>query len=329
MLVDEIVLAVAAGNGGDGVVRWRQEKFKPKAGPAGGDGGKGGDVYVRAVRDISILARYTGEKRFSAGNGESGHSSSKTGKNGDDLIIDVPVGSRVSDREKGRMVELLTPGELVCMYKGGKGGLGNEYFKSSTNRSPDRATLGRPGERGELFVELALVVDAGLIGLPNAGKSSLINALTRAQSKVGAYAFTTKEPQLGDFYGYILADIPGLIEGASTGKGLGHRFLRHIRRTKMLLHVVSLASADPLGDYYTILNELNSYDSSLARREEWIILNKKDLVNVDDIESIQKSFDKIGKRVFVLSAVTGEGVKDFSDALVAHLREAYNTAYIV
>jgi len=329
MLVDEIVISVAAGNGGDGVVRWRQEKFKPKAGPAGGDGGKGGDVYVRAVRDISILARYKGDARLGAGHGEAGHSSSKTGKNGSDLIIDVPVGSRVSDKEKGRTVELMTPGELVCMYKGGRGGLGNEYFKSSTNRSPDQATLGRPGERGELHIELALVVDAGLIGLPNAGKSSLINALTRAQSKVGAYAFTTKEPQLGDLYGYILADIPGLIEGASAGKGLGHRFLRHVSRTKMLLHVVSLASEDPREDYYTIIRELESFDKSLTLREQWIILNKKDLVDKELIDKVKKVFDKIGKRVFVLSALDGEGVKDFSDALVAHLRGAYNTAYIV
>ena len=325
MLVDEISLTVAAGNGGDGVVRWRQEKFKPKAGPAGGDGGKGGDVYVRAVRDITVLGRYTGEKRFSAGHGESGHASSKTGKNGVDLVIDVPVGTRVSDVEKGRVVELLTPGEQVLMYKGGKGGLGNEYFKSSTNRSPDRATLGRDGERGVLHIELALVVDAGLIGLPNAGKSSLINALTRAQSKVGSYAFTTKEPQLGDFYGHVLADIPGLIAGASTGKGLGHRFLRHIRRTKMLLHVVSVESENPLNDYYTILNELNSYDKALAHREEWIVLSKIDLINKTDLDKITKEFDKLGKRVFVLSTVSGAGVKNFSDTLVAHLREAYNT----
>ncbi len=325
MLVDEIILSVAAGNGGDGVVRWRQEKFKPKAGPAGGDGGKGGDVYVRAVRDIAVLGRYTGEKRFGAGHGESGHASSKTGKNGADLVIDVPVGSRVSDKEKGRVVELLTEGEQVLMYKGGKGGMGNEYFKSSTNRSPDRATLGRDGERGELHIELALVVDAGLIGLPNAGKSSLINALTRAGSKVGAYAFTTKEPQLGDLYGYVLADIPGLIEGASTGKGLGHRFLRHISRTKMLLHVVSVESENPLQDYYTILNELNSYDKALAQREEWIILSKIDLVDKAYLNRLMREFDKTGKRVFVLSAVTGEGIKNFSDALVAHLRGAYNT----
>lgn len=326
MFIDEIILQVSAGNGGDGVVRWRHDKFKPMAGPAGGDGGKGGDVYIRAVRDISILSRYTGEKRFAAGSGETGHNGSKTGKGGDDLYIDVPIGTSVRDRAKARVFEVLTEGETVRIYKGGAGGLGNEYFKSSVNRSPERATKGKEGERGELHIELSLVVDAGLVGFPNAGKSSLINALTNAQSKVGAYAFTTKSPQLGELYGYVLADIPGLIEGAATGKGLGHSFLRHIARTKMLLHVISLESEGPSKDYHTIRKELSSYDKSLTEKEEWIILNKMDLVDKDFIESARKDIDINGKRVFVLSAVTGEGVKEFSDALVARMREPYNKA---
>lgn len=326
MFIDEIILQVSAGNGGDGVVRWRHDKFKPMAGPAGGDGGKGGDVYIRAVRDISILSRYTGEKRFAAGSGETGHNGSKTGKGGDDLYIDVPIGTSVRDRAKARVFEVLTEGETVRIYKGGAGGLGNEYFKSSVNRSPERATKGKEGERGELHIELSLVVDAGLVGFPNAGKSSLINALTNAQSKVGAYAFTTKSPQLGELYGYVLADIPGLIEGAATGKGLGHSFLRHIARTKMLLHVISLESEDPSKDYHTIRKELSSYDKSLAEKEEWIIFNKMDLVDKDFIESVRKSIDINNKRVFVLSAITGEGVKEFSDALVARMREPYNKA---
>ncbi|MBY0309570.1 GTPase ObgE [Patescibacteria group bacterium] len=326
MFIDEITLQVAAGNGGDGVVRWRHDKYKPMAGPAGGDGGKGGDVYVRAVRDISVLGRYTGEKKFAAASGEAGHNGSKTGKGGDDLYIDVPIGTSVRDREKGRVFEVLTEGETVRIYKGGAGGLGNEYFKSSVNRSPEKATKGKEGERGLLHIELSLVVDAGMVGFPNAGKSSLINALTNAQSKVGAYAFTTKSPQLGELYGYVLADIPGLIEGAAAGKGLGHSFLRHIARTKMLLHVISLDSADPKSDYYTIRKELSSYDASLTEKEEWIIFNKMDLVNKDFIEGVLASIDIIGKRVFVVSAITGEGVKEFSDALVAHLREPYNKA---
>jgi len=326
MFVDEITLAVSAGNGGDGVVRWRHDKFKPLAGPAGGDGGKGGDVYVRAIRDISILGRYTGDKVFAAASGDAGHSGSKTGKGGADLIIDVPIGSTVRDREKGRVFEVLEEGEMVRIYKGGNGGLGNEFFKSSTNRSPERATKGKEGERGELHIELSLVVDAGLVGLPNAGKSSLINALTSAQSKVGAYAFTTKKPQLGDLFGYVIADIPGLIEGASEGKGLGHRFLRHIARTKMILHVVSLESEDPLRDYYTIRKELSSYDSSLTDKEEWIIFNKKDLANQSVIETLLSNIDINKNRVFVLSAQTGEGVKELQDALVVRLRESYNKA---
>lgn len=325
MFIDELTITVSAGNGGDGVVRWRQEKFKPRAGPAGGDGGRGGDVFLRAVRDINRLSRYTGEKHFKAGDGDPGHNGSKTGKGGEDLIIEVPVGSLVRDAEKGRVVELLSEGELVRIYKGGGGGLGNEYFKSSVNRSPEQSTKGRLGEFGTLTIEVSLVVDAGLVGLPNAGKSSLINTLTNAQSKVGEYAFTTKEPQLGEFYGYVIADIPGLIEGAAKGKGLGHKFLRHIARTKMLLHVISLESSDPVSDYYTIRKELSEYDSALSQKEEWIIFAKKDLVNQEGIADVIKTIDINEKRVFVLSVKTGDGVKELRDALVQRLQEQGGT----
>lgn len=320
MLVDEITLQVRSGNGGDGVTRWRQDKFKPRGGPAGGDGGRGGDVYVMAIRDINALARYTGEKAFSAGDGTPGEGGSKTGRRGADLVINVPIGSIVTDHEKGRRVELLEEGDKVCIYKGGAGGTGNEAFKSSINRSPEQFTKGRMGERGDLHIELSLVVDAGLVGLPNAGKSSLLNALTGAKSKIGDYAFTTKEPQLGDLYGYVLADIPGLIEGAAEGRGLGQRFLRHITRTKMLLHVVSLESETPLQDYYTIRSELKSYKNYLDEKEEWIILAKSDLVNKEHIESTKKDFDKIGNRVFILSAKSGDGLAEMRAALVSHLQ---------
>lgn len=325
MFVDELKIAVKAGDGGNGVVRWRHDKYKPMAGPAGGDGGRGGNVVLRAVRDLSLLSRYTGEKSLEAQNGEGGQNGSKTGKGGKDLVIDVPIGSRVTDHLKARTVELLREGEEVLFYKGGGGGLGNEYFKSSTNRSPERATFGKPGEAGELHIELALVVDIGLAGLPNAGKSSLLNALTSAHSKVGAYAFTTKEPQLGDLYGYVIADIPGLIEGAATGKGLGHKFLRHITRTKMILHLVSLESEESSKDYLTIRKELLSFDKDLGDKEEWIILTKKDLVNQDFIDATQKAIDINNNRVFVLSSITGEGVKELRDALVLRLREPYNS----
>jgi GTPase len=326
MFIDEIVLPVAAGNGGAGVVRWRHEKFKPRAGPAGGDGGDGGDVYVRAVRDIGVLERYAGVTGLEAQNGQAGHDGSKHGRRGEDLYIDVPVGSQVSDLERHRTVELLTPGEVVLMYKGGKGGLGNEHFKSSVNRSPERATSGRLGERGVLHIELSLVVDVGIIGIPNAGKSSLLNTLTAAHAKVGAYPFTTTRAQLGDFYGFVLADIPGLITGASTGKGLGHRFLKHITRTKMILHCVSLESLDPIADYYTIREELSLYKKDLDVKEEWIALTKSDLVNKEYSEGVKKELDKISSNVFVLSTKSGDGVKNFADTLVQYLRSAYNEA---
>ena len=321
MFVDEIRIKAKAGNGGDGVVRWRQEKFKPMSGPAGGNGGKGGDVYVRAVRDLSLLSKYTGSKEFKAKDGEVGRSLSQYGKASPDLYIDVPVGSRVTDMDRERSIELTKEGQVEKILRGGRGGLGNEYFKSSVNRSPEQSTKGRPGEAGEFHIELTLVVDVGLIGLPNAGKSTLLNVFTNASSAVADYPFTTLEPHLGALYGYVLADIPGLIEGASTGKGLGHKFLRHVTRTKMLLHLVSLDSNDPKNDYYTILKELSDFDKSLTEREEWIVFTKKDLISQDKIEDAVSDLDKNNKRVFVISAKTGEGVKELRDQLVQRLRE--------
>ncbi len=320
MFIDELKITAKAGDGGDGVVRWRQEKFRPKGGPAGGNGGKGGDVYVRAVRDLSLLSKYTGAKAFNAKNGESGQNQSRYGQNSEDLYIDVPVGSRVTDLGRGRVFELTEPNQVEKILSGGQGGLGNEYFKSSTNRSPEQSTKGKPGEVGEFFIELMLSADVGLIGLPNAGKSTLLNTFTNATSAIGAYPFTTLEPHLGDLYGFILADIPGLIEGASEGKGVGHKFLRHVQKTKMLLHLVSLSEEDPEKSYYTILNELSNYDKSLTNKEEWIIFTKKDLISQVKLETILKSIDTKQKRVFVISCKTGEGVKELRDALVLHLR---------
>ncbi len=324
MFVDEITIKAKAGRGGDGVTRWRHEKFKPRSGPAGGNGGRGGSVYARAVRDVNVLAKYTGAKKFEAGAGEAGQGKSRFGKNGDDLYIDVPVGSVLFDLERDRRYELLTEGETVRLLKGGAGGIGNEEFKSSTNRSPEESTKGRPGEVGNFRIEVSLVVDVGIIGSPNAGKSTLLNTLTNAHSKVGAYPFTTLDPHLGDFYGFVLADIPGLMAGAATGKGLGHRFLKHVSRTKMLLHLVSLDQIDPIYTYYTIRTELSNYDKSLSEKEEWIIFTKSDLANKEFIETVKKNIDKIEKRVFFISAESGEGIKELSDSLVSHLRTAYN-----
>lgn len=328
MFVDELEIYAKAGRGGDGVVRWRQEKFKPKAGPSGGDGGRGGDIYVRGVKDLNRLAKYTGNNEFEAENGVSGTRDSQHGKNGADTIIDIPVGSRVTDIERRRVFEVTTEGELVKILKGGSGGLGNEHFKSSTNTTPVESTKGRTGETGRFLVEVSLVVDVGFIGFPNAGKSTLLNELTNARSKIGAYPFTTLEPHLGDLYGFVLADIPGLIEGAASGKGLGHKFLRHVARTKMLLHVVSLDDENPLDSYYTIRTELEKFDKELLNKEEWIICTKKDLISEAEMKEKVSALEKNGNRVLVCGQDDPESYKILRDSLVAHLRSTYNTTIV-
>ena len=326
MFVDEITITAKAGDGGNGVVRWRQEKFIPKGGPAGGNGGQGGDVFVRAVKDLNRLSKYTGNKSFAAERGEDGRDRSQHGHDGADCYIEIPVGSKVTDLERNRVFEVTTVGEEVKILKGGGGGLGNEYFKSSTNQAPEESTDGKPGEGGEFLIEVALMVDVGLIGFPNAGKSTLLNNLTNAKSRIGAYAFTTLEPHLGDLYGHTLADIPGLIAGAASGKGLGHKFLRHVSRTKMLLHLISLENESVEEAYYAIRGELDSYSSELSEKEEWVILTKKDLANKEHIDSERKSIEKINNRVLVISEQEPESIKQVSDALVEHLRETYNSS---
>ena len=320
MFVDELTIYAKAGDGGTGVVRWRSEKFKPMAGPSGGDGGNGGDVYVRAVHDLNKLAQYTGNKTFLAVDGEAGMKDSCFGKNGDDLYIDVPVGSRIVDIDRKRTTELTVIGQTERILKGGGGGLGNEHFKSSTNQSPTQSTKGHPGEAGNFLVEVRLMVDIGFVGLPNAGKSTLLNALTNAKSRIGAYPFTTLEPHLGDMFGFIIADIPGLIEGAAEGKGLGHKFLRHVSRTKMILHLVALDSENPENDYYAIRNELSEYDKELANKEEWIILTKKDLVNQELIDTVSQALAKTKNRVIVIGQDDLESYKNLRDTLVSYLR---------
>jgi GTP-binding protein len=322
MFVDELTIYAKAGDGGNGVVRWRHEKFRPMAGPAGGDGGNGGDVYVRAVKDLNRLSKYTGNKQFIAEDGTAGTNQSRAGKNGEDLYIDIPVGSRITDTERNRTFEVLSVGETERILKGGAGGLGNEYFKSSVNRSPQESTPGRNGEVGTFLIEVSLVVDVGLVGLPNAGKSTLLNTLTNAQSRIGAYPFTTLEPHLGDFHGYTIADIPGLISGAAVGKGLGHKFLRHVSRTKMLLHLVSLEHENPVKEYYAIREELSQYGAGLSEKEEWIILTKKDLANKEKIEDVLQSIDEIEKRVFVIDQNDAVTIKNVQTALSQRLQQA-------
>ncbi len=320
MFVDELTITAKAGDGGDGVVRWHRMKYKPKGGPAGGDGGNGGDVYLRAIPDLNRLAKYTGAKTFTAKDGEEGRGRSQYGKGSEDIYIEVPVGSVVTDIERDRVYELFTAGEEVKILKGGRGGQGNIKFKSSINTAPEESTEGSEGEEGTFKIELSLVVDVGLVGLPNAGKSTLINLMTNAQSPVGSYQFTTLEPHLGALYEYTIADIPGLIEGAAEGKGLGHKFLRHVSRTKMILHLVSLEHEDPVSVYKSVKNELSKFDEALGEKEEWIVFTKKDLVNQEDIDKVISNIDISNKRVFVIAENDAKTIKNLKDQLIQKLR---------
>jgi len=333
--IDEIIIYAEAGRGGNGVVRWRQEKFTPKGGPSGGDAGRGGDFYLQAVRDINILSKYKAKKSFSALRGEDGSNKSLHGKNGEDFFLELPIGSIVTNMETEERWQLLEEGQKILILKGGYGGFGNEHFKSSTNTTPKEWRPGEDGEKGNFKIELELFADIGLVGEPNAGKSSLLNSLTNADAKVGDYAFTTLDPNLGDFYGYIIADIPGIIEGASEGKGLGVKFLKHIKRTKMLAHLISFdnlskGSTGMVNTYKDIRKELAKYDKklklseedSLSNKKEIIILTKTDMIN--DQKLIAKEiakFEKLGKEVFVISLFDDKMVKKFSDALVKILKK--------
>lgn len=318
--VDEMTLHARAGNGGSGVTRWLHLKGKEYSGPAGGNGGDGGDVYVRGVRDIGLLARYRGEKKFQAGDGESGQSFTMHGKRGKDLVIDLPVGSFVRNKQTGETYELLEEGEQKMILKGGRGGAGNAVFKSSVNRTPEESMPGSRGESADLSVELRLIADLGLIGFPNAGKTSLLNALTGAGGKVAPYAFTTLDPNLGALYGFVLADIPGLIEGASEGKGLGFKFLRHIARTRLLLHCTSLESDNPLRDYRAVRKELEQFENgALAEKPEIVLLTKADVKERPAIEKIKTQFKELGKEVYDVTILDDQALKALQDMLVRAL----------
>jgi GTP-binding protein len=318
--VDEITIQAKAGKGGDGVVRWLHEYAREFGGPSGGDGGKGGNVVFRAIRDVNALAKYKGKSVFRAKDGEAGGNKNMAGKDGADVTIDVPVGSVVTRKTDGMAYEFLTEGESKILLEGGHGGVGNARFKSSVNQYPTEATEGKEGEESALRIELRLIADVGLVGLPNAGKSSLLNALTNAHAKIGGYAFTTLEPNLGVYFGYVIADIPGLIEGASEGKGLGHEFLRHVSRTKVLIHCVSPESSDPFADYLTVREELERYGSELSRKPEIVFITKADLKTPEEMHAIGELFSARGVRAIPVSTLDDALLKDAADTLVSFVR---------
>lgn len=320
--IDEARIEAHSGKGGDGVIRWLRTKQTAWGGPSGGDGGKGGDVILVGVRDLAALANYRYEKKFNAEPGEAGQGELKHGKNGADMLLKVPVGTHVRVVDTGDEYEITKEDEQIVLFKGGWGGLGNARFKSATNQNPYQQTVGKPGKGSELELVLKIIADAGLIGLPNAGKSSLLNALTRAKSKIGDYPFTTLEPNLGDFYGRIVADIPGLIEGASTGRGLGMKFLKHVERTGILLHLVSADQDDPILAYREVRKEIEAFGHGLADKREIIVLSKTDLISPEEVKEKMKLLAKeTGREVTSVSVIDDASLKLFSDRLTIILAE--------
>jgi GTP-binding protein len=329
--VDEAVIDIAAGNGGAGCVSFRREKFIPFGGPNGGDGGRGGSVWMVADPNINTLIDYRYTRRFDARNGEPGRGSDQFGAAGDDIVLRVPVGTLVTDFETGEpVVELLVPHEKVLVLKGGDGGFGNLHFKTSTNRSPRQKTPGWPGEARKVRMELRVLADVGLLGMPNAGKSTLIAAVSNARPKIADYPFTTLHPnlgvvRLGPERSFVIADIPGLIEGASEGAGLGHQFLRHLQRTRLLLHIVDLApfdDVDPVKQARAIVAELKKYDPALHAKPRWLVLNKLDMVADADREARVKDFVRRLRwkgPVFEISALTREGLQPLMEAIWKHV----------
>ncbi len=333
--VDEATIEVLAGDGGNGAASFRREKFVPRGGPDGGDGGRGGSVWVEADRNINTLIDYRYARIHRAKRGENGRGAECYGKGADDILLRVPVGTVLTDADSGEFIaDLATHGARTLAAKGGKGGLGNIHFKSSTNRAPRQCTPGEKGEQRRIRFELKVLADVGLLGMPNAGKSTLIRAISAAKPKVADYPFTTLAPNLGvvrtdEGRSFVVADIPGLIEGAAEGAGLGHRFLRHLARTRILLHLVDIVppdpEADPVKDAKAIVKELQHYDPALFDKPRWLVLNKLDLVPEEERAAKVKAFVKAFKwkgPVFAIAAVNGTGCRDLvwklQDWLDAH-----------
>ena len=346
--IDEAKIEVAAGKGGNGAASFRREKFVPKGGPDGGDGGRGGSIYALADENINTLMEYRFVKRYQAKNGEKGHGADRYGKGADDIILHMPVGTLIIDDDTEEIIADLTyHGQKICLAKGGKGGLGNLHFKSSTNRAPKQCTPGEEGENRNLRLELKVLADVGLLGMPNAGKSTLIRAVSAARPRVADYPFTTLYPNLGvvridENNSFVMADIPGLIEGAADGAGLGHRFLKHLSRTGLLLHIVDIApfddNVDPVAETVAIAEELKKYDEDLYQKPRWLVLNKIDAVPENEREEkISQFLTKLGwnhpqpddeftfdlqtPRKFVISALEHKGTSDLVYAINRYLVE--------
>lgn len=332
--IDEAIIQVIAGKGGDGVASFRREKFVPRGGPDGGDGGRGGSVYATADRNINTLVDYRYARVHRARNGQKGRGSDCYGKGAEDIVLRMPVGTVIADTATGQVIaDLKRHQQKALLAKGGDGGLGNLHFKSSTNRAPRQFTRGQPGEERELRLELKVLADVGLLGLPNAGKSTLIRAVSAARPKVADYPFTTLHPNLGMVRvdmdrSFVIADIPGLIKGAAEGAGLGHRFLKHLARTRLLLHLVDIApldgAGDPVADAKAIVEELRKYDEALYRKSRWLVLNKVDLLPAEEREKSCKRFLRAlgwkGKS-FIISALTGQGCKELIYAIMDYLEQ--------
>ena len=337
--VDEATVKVHAGNGGRGCVSFRREKFVPFGGPDGGDGGHGGSVYLRAEGGINTLADFRIQRTFKARNGAPGSGNDKTGAGGDDLYVIVPVGTTVTDKETGEELgDLKHAGHTIMVAKGGKGGFGNVRFKSSTNRAPRQFGSGLPGEKRELGLEMKVIADVGLLGLPNAGKSTLIRAVSAARPRVADYPFTTLYPNLGvvdcgEHRSFVMADIPGLIEGAAEGAGLGHRFLKHLQRTRVLLHLIDICppdpEADPVKDARAIVAELKKYSADLAKKPRWLVLNKADLLPPDEAQTLAKDIVRRLRHKgpwFLISGATGEGTRPLVQAVMNLVEETTRPA---
>jgi GTPase len=332
--IDEAVIQAIAGKGGDGVASFRREKFIPKGGPSGGDGGHGGSIYAIADRNINTLVDYRFARLHRAKKGENGRGSDCYGKGAEDIVLRMPVGTVITNAATGETIaDLQHHEQKVLLAKGGAGGLGNLHFKSSTNRAPRQFTFGEPGQEFDLKLELKVLADVGLLGMPNAGKSTLIRAVSAARPKVADYPFTTMHPNLGmvrvdQNRSFVMADIPGLIEGAAEGAGLGHRFLKHLTRTRLLLHIVDMApldeSIDLVREAKAIVKELSKYDEALYQKPRWLVMNKTDLLPEDEREKICRKFIRSlgwkGKS-FTISALSGEGCKALTYAIMEHLEQ--------